>query len=94
MAPICSTAVSMEMHREASVQFPVLNPMLTLSTSVRLSGTWQLPVSGSKRACVDLVRIASVRARAFTCMPQHSAKFIKFALLSPIRKCVLPPVER
>lgn len=73
LAPICSMAVSIETHRETSVQFHVLNPTLTLSTSVRLSGTWQLPVSGSKRACVYLVHIHIFASRLlFALAPAHA----------------------
>lgn len=35
-----------------------------------------------------------VYAHAFMCTPRRAAKFIKFALLSPIRKWALPPAER
>lgn len=87
LALISSMAVSMGMHRETSVQFHILNPKLTLSSSVRGSGTCQLPVSGNKRDCADMVQI-----RFFCLLP--CAKFIKFAWLNPIRKCALPPVER
>lgn len=54
----------------------------------------------SKRACFGFGAYtrfsfpASVCVRAFTRTSQRGANFIKFALLSPIRKCALPPAER
>lgn len=64
-------------HRDArrnKCTIPRSEPTLTLSTSVRLSGTWQLPVSGSKRACVDLVRIHILASRLLCALEPARAR--------------------
>lgn len=69
---------------------------------VCLSGYWHPPVTGSKLLCFvwEPVCVSVCLHAPFVCEFVHvhapcisTAKFIKFALLSPIRKCALPPVE-